>query len=52
MPERIEESNPPDPASLGGLFHVSLDEGTSAQRGLVMPSNLAGAMSSSHRADA
>jgi hypothetical protein len=31
-------------ASVGGLFHVSLDDGTSAQRGLVVPSNFAGAM--------
>jgi hypothetical protein len=43
MPERIEESNPPDPASLGGLFHVRLDHGASAQRGPVVPSNFASA---------
>jgi uncharacterized membrane protein YeaQ/YmgE (transglycosylase-associated protein family) len=32
-----------------GLFHVSLDDGTSAPSGPVARSNFAGAMSSSHR---
>jgi hypothetical protein len=39
-------------ASVGGHFHFSLDDGTSAQRGLMVPANFAGAMPSSRRADA
>ena len=38
--------------SVGGLFHVSLDDIASAWRSCMVPANFAGAMPSSHRADA